>query len=419
MIAVVVIPLLLLVLVALVGIALPAAERNRILQLFVAGFALRLLLFEAVMRRVAFFSHGVAAGDSLAYQHHGSTIAQYWRFGHVHFVTDREMPELGQAALPCNTLALLEYINGSPAPLAGTAINAFLACWTALMIYRFMRDSGAEVGAAERVMLLVFFGPSFLYHTSDTYKDGINAFLVIASLINAVRLAQRFSPERLFYLGVSLSFLWFVRHYMVFMCMAPLSLGFLGVGKASVPRRIAAATFLCVVLAALFYSGSGGNVVETAAHTYDTATSSNVLAYNAGARHSGVVAGSGVVTSSYAEALLYTVAAPFPWQLGSLGLQLGKIEALIFYWFIYTAYKNRKRLWAEHRSTVIMMATFIVPATLAYASTMANVGLIVRQRMPIVIAIAILAGIVYRREAPARNLEPVSRVRGLPRPGLT
>jgi hypothetical protein len=208
---------------------------------------------------------------------------------------------------------------------------------------------------------------------------------------------------------------------MVFMCMTPLSLGFLGVGKASIPRRLAAALFLVIVLAALVYSGTGGRVVDSAADTYGRATSSNVLTYNAtaGARRHGDLSGSGVVTSNYFEALLYTVFAPFPWQLGSIGLQLGKIEAFIFYWFMYVVYKNRRRLWSEHRATVIMMATFIVPATLAYASTMANVGLIVRQRMPIVIAIAILAGIVYRREAPARNLEPVSRVRGLPRPGLT
>jgi hypothetical protein len=92
-------------------------------------------------------------------------------------------------------------------------------------------------------------------------------------------------------------------------------------------------------------------------------------------------------------------------------LQLGKIEAFIFYWFMYVVYRDRKRLWAEHRSTVIMMATFIIPATLAYATTMSNVGLIVRQRMPIVIAVALLAGIAYRQKMPRRMPTTVRHAR--------
>ena len=403
MIAFLVIPLIAVALVALVGTGLPRAERVRLLQLLFFGLGLRLFLFETVMRRVAFFSHGMAAVDCMTYQLHGSVIAQTWRFGHVHFVTESEMPQLGQAALPCNVLALLEYLDGAPAPLAGTALNAFFACWTALLVYRFIRDSGAEAKTALRVTALVFLGPSFLYHTSDTYKDGINAFLVLASLLNAVRLAQRFSFSRLGFLSLSLFLLWFVRHYMVFMCLAPLSLAILGVGKASLPRRLAAGAFLIVIGGALVATGSGASAAQIATSTYATATAANVIDSNAGTDTGSGVVGSGVVTSSYLEAVVYTIAAPFPWQFGSVGLQLGKVEALILYWFIYTVYKNRKRLWADHRPIVIMMATFIIPGTLAYAATMSNVGLIVRQRMPIVIAMAILAGIAYRSKAPSKT----------------
>lgn len=400
MVAAVVIPLLAWLLVTLTRRAVTSDERTRITRIVLFGYGIRLFLFEAVMRRVAFFSHGVAGGDCLGYQDLGSIIAQYWRFGHVHFVTETEMPQLGQAALPCNLLALLEYVDGAPAPLAGTAVNAFLACWTTLLIHRFIRDAGAAALPAERVMLLVLFGPSFLYHTSDTYKDGINAFLVMAGLLNAIRLAQHFDARRLAYLVVSLSFLWFVRHYMVFMCLVPLSLGILGVGKASLPRRLAAGVFLVGVLAALFYSGSGARALDTAAETYNRATSSAVLSYNAGARYTASApTGSGVITSNYGEALLYTLFAPFPWQSGSMGFQLGKIEALIFYLYMYVVYKNRGYLWRHQRPVLLMLGTFVVPATLAYAATMSNVGLILRQRMPIVIGIAILAGIGYGRHA--------------------
>jgi hypothetical protein len=404
--------------VAVVGLVLGTVTereyRVHLLQIHLGAYGLRLFLFETVMRRVAFFSHGVAGGDCEAYQEFGSLIARYWRVTHVHFVTHTEMPVLGQASLPCNILAVFEYLGGEPSPLGGTACNAFLASWTTLMVYRFVRDAGADAAAAERVMLLVLFGPSFLYHTSDCYKDGLNAFLVVASLINAARIAQRFSGVRLAYLATSLFFLWFVRHYMVFMCLAPLTLGFLGTGRASIPRRLAAGVMLIVVVAGLYYSGSGDRAIDTAAETYELATNANTMGYNIGQQGGAAHAsGSGVVTSSYFEAVLYVVAAPFPWQFGSIGFQLGKLEALILYWFFYVIYRERRRLWKEHRPTLLMMAAFIIPATLAYAATVANVGLIVRQRMPIVIAVAILAGLAYRTRT-ARAGQRSGATRGSP-----
>lgn len=418
-VAAVVIPILAWATIVLVGGSVPdLRERNRLTVFLIAGYALRLVLFEAVMRRVAFFSHGVAGGDCLAYQDNGSIIAQLWRFGHVHFVTEHEMPQLGQASLPCNVLALFEYLGGEPAPLAGTAVNAFLAGWTVLLMYRFMRDAGADHRSAERILLLILFGPSFLYHTSDTYKDGVNAFLVIASLLNSVRIAQQFSVQRLVYLVLSLSLLWTVRHYMVFMCMTPIAVGFVGVGKATLPRRLAAVAFLSVIGAALFYTGSGARAVDAAAETYVHATSANVLNANAGLRgqhHEAV--GSGVLTDSYLVRLAYTMFAPFPWQLGSFGLQLGKAESFVTYWFLYQVWRNRSVLWARHRATCLMMATFIVPGTLAYATTMSNVGLIVRQRMPLVLALALLAGIALSlaKQAPkSQTSQPETGPRSTP-----
>jgi hypothetical protein len=395
MIAVLVIPLAVGGLFA-ITLTLETVERRVVRSAILIAFALRLVLHLLVMRSVAFFSHGIAGGDCNVYERWGSMIAQLWRFGHVHFVTEHEMPAISTAILPCNMLAVLEYLNGSPAPLAGTAISAFLACWTVVIIYRFVRECGAEVQAARVTSFLVLFGPSFLYHTSDVYKDGINAFLVIASLVNAIRLATRFSVRPLVYLAMSLTCLWYVRHYMVFMCLMPLGLGFVGVGRASAPRRIAAAAFMIVIGALLLYSGASDRALDVASATYSHATDAGVLRYNALAWRSHEAAGSGVFVTSYWQALLYTIFAPFPWQFGSFGLQLGKIEALILYWFLYTIYKNRRALWAEHRAVVIMLCTFIIPGTLAYASTMSNVGLIVRQRMPIVIATAILAGLAYR-----------------------
>ena len=89
--------------------------------------------------------------------------------------------------------------------------------------------------------------------------------------------------------------------------------------------------------------------------------------------------------------LVYTLFSPFPWMGGTMGLQLGKIDTLIFYFFMYRAAIATRKLLRTNRSTLISLLAFIVPCTVAYAFTMANMGLMLRQRLPIVAMVALLA----------------------------
>lgn len=378
-------------LVVMVYRAVLPEERGNMLLLVASGYVARPILFLGIMRSVAFFSHGAAGGDCMQYERLGSLIARRWMFEPIHFVANDELPQLGTAALPCNALALLELLAGEPQPLAGTILNAFVACWTVLIIYRFVRDGGVAPRVGLALATATLFGPAFLYHTSDTYKDGLNTFLVVSSLISSVRLSQRFEPQRLIYLGLSLWALWYVRHYMVFMCLVPFAVGVVGTGEATVPRRFAAAGLMVAICGAMVLLGSADGAYATAEQTFEYATSESALTYNA-THHS---SGSGVLTDSLAVRLIYTVFAPFPWQGGSFGLQLGKIESVLVYVYLYLVYVGRSRLWTFHRSTLMMLGLFVVPAVVAYAMTMSNVGLIVRQRMPIVVVLGILAALAY------------------------
>lgn len=389
MVAALLIPLLALAIVGLVNWMVPYEERARMLGMLLFGYFLRLVLFLFVMREVAFFSHGQAGGDSIIYQQLGHMIVQIWQVTGIHFVTSSELWELSSVALPCNVLALLEYVGGEPSPLGGTAIIAFLASCTVLVVYRFVLDEGMPSRAARNAALLTLFGPSFLFHTSDIYKDGVNAFLVIASILGAIRLSRRFDWSRVASLGLTLWCLWYVRSYMVFMCLLPLVVGIIGSKDATATRRVMAFFLVIALGVGAAYSGALGTVFGAARDTFDHATSSRIMRYNAEVNP----AGSGVLTNNYVVRLLYTVFAPFPWQGGSFGLQVGKLEALVFYYFMWRIWRGRRELWSQHRSTVLMLLTFLVPATLAYAASMSNIGLIVRQRMPIVITSAILAAL--------------------------
>jgi hypothetical protein len=52
--------------------------------------------------------------------------------------------------------------------------------------------------------------------------------------------------------------------------------------------------------------------------------------------------------------------------------------------------RSSARLWRLDRSIFFMFLVFLVPLTIAYATTMANIGLILRQRFPIVFIGAML-----------------------------
>jgi hypothetical protein len=78
---------------------------------------------------------------------------------------------------------------------------------------------------------------------------------------------------------------------------------------------------------------------------------------------------------------------------GSLGLQVGKIDALLWYYLVYRAIRVSRRLWTENRSFLIMMLTFILPTIGMYATSFANVGLLARQRLVVVLGVAVMAAI--------------------------
>jgi hypothetical protein len=93
---------------------------------------------------------------------------------------------------------------------------------------------------------------------------------------------------------------------------------------------------------------------------------------------------------------VYTLFSPFPWQGGSLGLQLAKVEVLVWYYLAYRAVLAMKFLWRERRTDLVIVLSFIAPTTLVYAVMFANIGLNIRERIAIVIASAMLASVSWR-----------------------
>ncbi|MFC4531697.1 hypothetical protein [Sphaerisporangium dianthi] len=398
----VIVAIVAMLLVGTVHLTVEAEAVGRVLPVLLVAFAVRLAVQLLVMQ-----NHVITyGGDNMTYEARAMEVMAFWKSEGFRFVTSEDIPSLYAAAIPCNAFALVLYLCGGPAPLGCTALVAFLACALCLVIYRFAILVGADRASSLRLMTLTAFMPAFLLHTSDMFKDGFNAFLVVACLALGLSNLRRFDLRKVALLAVTMWALWYVRPYMVFMCAMPVALGFAGLKRAFSVRALLVVAALIAVLP--FADLGEAPPVEAMQEQLDYGQSELVRRGNA-------IGGSGVTFddggnpwNQLGPKLMYTLFSPFPWTGGSLALQLGKIEVLVWYFLLFCAVRGAVRLWREDRMTACFLLLFVIPGTVVYATTMANVGLIFRQRMPIVMITSLLAAVAWCRQVPD---EPSERPR--------
>jgi hypothetical protein len=311
------------------------AQRGRLLPALVAAYAARIVL-QFFGRSLPIFSYGTG-GDFAFYQRHAEAIARIWHFSGVRFMTQEQIPELGATTLPSNLFALIFYVNGEPTTLGCTAVLACMMCLTALNLYHLALELGADEARAYRVAALALFSPSLVLYTSDLYKDGLVFFLVTGALGSSFRLSRRISALHAVLGALSLLALWFVRFYLIFVAVGPLVVGLVGLRARGSVRPLVAALLLGVAaIVVVEVTHVARDVTETANRTFEGATSEDAMVSNAENGGSGVLVG-GNGPGAMALKLLYTLFSPFPWQGGSIAMQVGKLEGLMWYYLMYRA----------------------------------------------------------------------------------
>ena len=355
----------------------------RVLPMILAGYALRLAL-QFFFRDVEVFSYG-AGGDWAHYEAQASVVRQFWEHGVYTYVTDDDFPGLAQTTLPANLFGFIYFLNGGATRLGCCAVVALAASLTCLNLYWLALEFDVDPRKAFRVFLVMFFSPAFLLYTSDLYKDGLVLFFVIGSFASALRLSRRFSVRHLVIGALCCAALLGVRFYLVFVTVAPLMIGLVGVGSKNLLRQVLATLAIGAgLILVLAYTRTAGAVNDTAELAWESGASNAAILAN-GEGGSGVEFNDGgSPTGALHWKIVYTLFAPFPWMRGSLALQLGKLEAFIWYYMLYRAFLASKTLWRENRGMLIMFLSFLVPTTVMYAMIMSNVGLMVRERMGIV-----------------------------------
>lgn len=399
----------------------PSPESERFSFLILLGFAVRILA-HGIVRNVGLFSGGATSqGDGGAYEYAAAIVVRLWDYQGLGWFSAEEMgvQSASNALLAVHLYAAIALVNGGEVTALGcAAFNAFLAALTCLQLFRLGTTIKGTEHDSRMVALALYFSPAFILYTSDMFKDGISAFLVVSAVLTAFRLSERFNPADAVLGLVCLGLIWYVRFYLVFLVSAPLLMSLLGIRSGSPSRLIIASAFMLAAGLLLIGTQSAETALEFGEDTFDRATAENVLASNA--RGGSGVEFSGGPWASFPLKLLYTLLSPFPWDFrsSSLGFQIGKIDALIWAFFLFRGVRAAKRMWKEDPGTLLMFLVVLVPLTIAYATTMANIGLILRQRIPIVLLGAVLAvrGVPIPREESASD--PLSAARGTRRPAV-
>jgi hypothetical protein len=389
---------------------LPAESRDaRVFFIVIIAYAARLAAANFV-HEFNLFSYGNAAGsDAGGYEVTAGVLNRLWDFTGVHYVTTEELPWLADTTLPANLFALIQHLNGEPTHLGCVALTATAGCITALNIYALAHELGCAHRSALRVLTIVAFLPTFFFYTADMYKDGLVTCFVFGALGSAIRLSRRFTLAHLLLGFGSLAALWATRFYLVFVMVMPFAAGLLGVRSKSFGRTTAMALLLTVAGLVLVVSSHTLSVAtERANSVYSFGTSDAVLRGNAGGESGVLVSGSG--PAAFAIKLAYALFSPFPWQSGSLGLQLAKFEMVFWYYFFFRAVRSIRRIWFEHRADFLLFAMFIVPTIITYTVSFSNIGLVVRERLSVVLGFILLSGLNWRKEATARQPEAVAAV---------
>ncbi|MCC6644801.1 MAG: hypothetical protein IT374_04405 [Polyangiaceae bacterium] len=391
-------------LLALTGGALPfivsvayrgAAEARWAMLLIVGGFWLRMFAC-ALVSQLSFFSHA-GGGDCGAYLIFGDYVVKSWRSEGLYFATVDTHPELaevlGSATLFVNFIAFIGYIDGEMNRFGAVSIIAFATALTAINMHKTAIAFGAPPRRALLAVGLFYLSPGLLFHTSDTYKDGFVLFFTTNALLGVFRVSRRFSLAWLLAVAASLTGLWYTRFYFVYMTIAPLSVSLLGLRSKSMLRILSGVVVLSVAaILGLAYLGKNlASFQERAAQTYESATSVEVRDWNEKGGSGVDFDDGGDPFAKLPQKIAYTLLSPFPWTGGSFGLQVGKFDALLIYYLLYRSFFSAKRLLRDDPPLLFMFLVFIVPSVVAYAMTMANIGLILRQRLPIIAILTVLA----------------------------
>jgi len=380
---------------AAVTISRIKVERVFLVRLFVGALLARMLIGTVIFY---FGLQEFFGGDAVTYDGLGYSLLQVWQ-GNLYFKTALDQWAVGGGWGMIYGVAGLYGIVGRNT-LAVQFVNSVIGAATAPVAFLCAYHIFKNIGVARVTALFVAFFPSLVLWSSQGLKDGPIVFLLLVSILAALKLGERLTAKQFIILVIALLGVWSLRFYIFYMAVAAIGGSFL-VGMRQVSARSLARQLLVVVGVGLSLTYLG--VLRSASVQFERygdletlqRSRNDLSSANTGfGRDVDVTTATGAI-SAIPLGATYLLFAPFPWQLANLRQSITLPEMIVWWasfpllilglWFT-VKYRLRQSL------PILIFTTMV---TLAYSIFQGNVGTAYRQRSQLLVFYFIFVSVGY------------------------
>lgn len=372
-------------------------EREFIIQIFLGGLLVRLLLGFII------YIYGLEkyfGPDAFTYNTLGIALSECWWNNTV-------CPSLDN-----DSWGLLIFVGGvysliGANPLAIQFISSICGALTIVLVYVLTQQIYLNKRVARYSAFLIAFFPAIFIWSSQMLKDGFILFLIILVVYAVILLKKHFSYLNVLFLLVSLLSILTLRYYIFYLLVVSAVGGlFLGTNLSISSLMKRSAIFLIVGAAFLFLGVR--QISDRQLDLVSLERLQKVRTYGSDSRIANSSIENDVDVSTTAGAIstvpigIVTILwAPFPWQMRSVTQILIFPEMLVWwamfpFMFIGIKYTIRHRL--RESLTFILFSLMLL---LAYSVYQGNIGTIYRQRtqIQIFLLVFVAVGYVVKKEA--------------------
>jgi hypothetical protein len=372
-------------------------DRSFLIQLFVAGLLVRMIVGAAIF---SFELQNFFGGDAVTYDQLGFELLMSWQ-GKATIVTTDETVVWGMPYL----VAGIYWIVGRNM-LAVQFFNAICGAASAVVVYKCAAHIFQNTAVARSAAVLVAFYPSLILWSSQGLKDAPIVLLLTVTIMATLKLGEKLSVKYGLILACALLGLLSLRFYIFYMVAAAITGAFI-IGMKQVTAQNVARQF--VVMIALGLSLTYLGVLRTASAQLEVYGNLETMQRSrqdlASTAQSSFAQDVDVSTTTGALSVIpvgmvYLLFAPFPWQMANLRQSITLPEMMLWWasfpllvlggWFTLK-YRLRQAL------PILLFTTML---TLAYSIFQGNVGTAYRQRSQLLIFyfIFVAVGFVLLRE---------------------
>jgi hypothetical protein len=401
-------------LVAGLVIASVKEQREFLLQLFVAGLLVRVLVGTLiyVLSLQEFFG-----GDAITYDNYGNALRHSW-WGDAEATSFAgEWGQIGGGWGMLYLVAGIYTILGRNM-LAVQFFNAVIGAATAPVIFLCARHIFRNLRVAQLAAFSVALYPSLVLWSSQGLKDGPIVFLLALIMLATLELGERVNLKYVLVILLSLLAVLSLRFYVFYMALMAVVGAFLvGMrpqGAQGLARQLAIILALGLGLTYFGVLRTASQQVETFGNLQAVQRSRSDLAQSAssGFGQDVDVSTTGGALTAIPVGMVYLLFAPFPWQVANLRQSI-TIPEMVIWWASFPLLVLGVWFTIKHRfRQALPILIFTTMLTLAYSVFQGNVGTAYRQRSQILVFYFIfvaVGGVLLKERREDRQREGLAR----------